>query len=158
MLHTDVWFSAPYDPATSKGQPHPPIHKFRCIWDTGATGCVINRKIVTALGLVPTGRITTYTVGKDGQDHSHETNTYVVNLVLPNQVGFIGVQVSEGEIGAFDALIGMDVIARGDFAVTHQDSKTCFTFRVPSCEVIDFQIEKERNERNRQKSNRKKGR
>jgi preprotein translocase subunit SecA len=35
-------------------------------------------------------------------------------------------------------LIGMDIIARGDFAVTNYDGKTVFSFRMPSVEQIDF--------------------
>jgi hypothetical protein len=37
-----------------------------------------------------------------------------------------------------DVLIGMDIIGEGDFAVTHQDGKTTFSFRVPSLKTIDF--------------------
>ncbi len=35
-------------------------------------------------------------------------------------------------------LIGMDIISRGDFAVTNKDGKTTFSFRLPSVAKIDF--------------------
>ncbi len=37
-----------------------------------------------------------------------------------------------------DVLIGMDVIANGDFAVTNHQGKTLMSFRMPSVECIDF--------------------
>lgn len=35
-------------------------------------------------------------------------------------------------------LIGMDLITLGDFAVTNKNGQTCFSFRYPSSEWIDF--------------------
>lgn len=32
----------------------------------------------------------------------------------------------------------MDIISQGDFAVTHSDGKTTFTFRLPSVDKLDF--------------------
>jgi len=47
--------------------------------------------------------------------------------------------VTEGiVVGDAEALIGMDIIGKGDFAVTNKDGKTTFTFRIPSIECIDF--------------------
>ena len=37
-----------------------------------------------------------------------------------------------------DVIIGMDVIGAGDFAVTHQNGKTTFSFCCPSRKEIDF--------------------
>ena len=37
-----------------------------------------------------------------------------------------------------DVLIGMDIIGRGDFAVTHPSGYTKFTFSMPSARDIDF--------------------
>ncbi|MBK5203582.1 MAG: SEC-C domain-containing protein [Prolixibacteraceae bacterium] len=63
----------------------------------------------------------------------------MVCLLLPNNVSFRSVSVTECEsLGAFDVLIGMDIIGNGDFAVSNLDGKTHMTFRLPSCENIDF--------------------
>ena len=35
----------------------------------------------------------------------------------------------------------MDVITTGDLAITNHNGKTTFSFRVPSCEEIDFVAE-----------------
>ena len=42
-----------------------------------------------------------------------------------------------------DVLIGMDIISRGDFAITHPGGRTKFSFRVPSQADIDF-VEEDR--------------
>jgi hypothetical protein len=37
-----------------------------------------------------------------------------------------------------DVVIGMDIVTRGDFAVTNRDGRTTFSFRIPSQSHIDF--------------------
>ncbi len=48
------------------------------------------------------------------------------------------VPVSEGGIAGADILIGMDIIAMGDFAITNGNGRSSWTFRMPSVEEIDF--------------------
>jgi hypothetical protein len=43
--------------------------------------------------------------------------------------------------GDIDALIGMDILGLGDFAVTHHGGNTAFSFCVPSRRHIDFVAE-----------------
>jgi hypothetical protein len=61
-------------------------------------------------------------------------------LVLPfgNEVGFLYLRVTQAKIKDADILIGMDIISAGDFVVTNYEGKTVFSFRIPSCECIDF--------------------
>lgn len=67
------------------------------------------------------------------------TETYVVNIMLPNGVGFANVTVTRGLLSdGADVLIGMDIITRGDFAITNKDGNTVFSFRFPSQTAIDF--------------------
>jgi hypothetical protein len=40
--------------------------------------------------------------------------------------------------GNFGAIIGMDIIRRGDFAITNANGKTKMSFRMPSLKAIDF--------------------
>ncbi len=136
VLTNEIQVSDAYDP--TQGGPQPDLKPYKCIWDTGATGTVVTQKVVAELNLSPSGKIRVQGVGPGHVPNIHETNTYLVNLYLPNQVGLIGVKVSEGSIGAADVLIGMDVITQGDFAVSNHEKKTAFTFRVPSCGKIDF--------------------
>jgi len=45
--------------------------------------------------------------------------------------------------GGIDVLIGMDILGVGDFAVTHNNGKTTFSFCCPSRREIDFVAEVE---------------
>lgn len=38
-----------------------------------------------------------------------------------------------------DLFIGMDIISLGDFALSHKEGKTLFSFRIPSLAPIDFE-------------------
>lgn len=130
---------------TTPGLPVPSQRTYKAIWDTGATNTVICPRIVQELNLKPSGRVTCSAVGAGNQVHQYETDTYLVNLVLPNSVTVQGLKVSEGSVGDVDILIGMDIIHHGDLAVTNYGGKTWFTFRVPSNEPIDFVDEIERD-------------
>lgn len=108
--------------------------EYNALWDTGATGSVITPKVVTECGLNP--------IGMANIHHAKgmaTSNVYLVSVFLPNQVCFTSLRVTEGDLaGDIDVLIGMDIIGRGDFAVTNKDGRTVFTFRMPSIERIDF--------------------
>lgn len=61
---------------------------------------------------------------------------------MPNRVFISQLEATSGKLKDADMLIGMDVINRGDFAVTNVGGKTTMTFRMPSCECIDFVIKR----------------
>jgi predicted aspartyl protease len=132
VLMSDCGICPAHDPLS--GIPHPKVEKFNAIWDTGATGTVITKKVVDTLGLKP--------VSKTKVRHANGeaiVNVYYINLFLPNQVAFNFIPVTEGVLGDdASVLIGMDVITKGDFAVTNFNGKTTFSFRVPSLAEIDF--------------------
>ena len=68
-----------------------------------------------------------------------ESPKFLVALGLPNKVIFNEVRVTLAKLtGNIDVLIGMDIIQRGDFAVTNHNGKTAFSFRIPSIGLIDF--------------------
>lgn len=68
-----------------------------------------------------------------------------MNIFLPNGFVFPGVTVTIGDWAEdADVLIGMNIIVRGDFAVTNLDGITKFSFRIPSQVHIDFVEEGER--------------
>lgn len=133
-LRTQVHICAAFDPASTPRASHPKLHSFVAIWDTGATGCVITEDVVKACGLKPTGMVKVH--GVAGESYAE---TFVVNFMLPNGVGFANVVVTAGKLGhGVQSLIGMDIISQGDFAITNYQGKTVFTFRCPSCEVVDY--------------------
>ena len=63
---------------------------------------------------------------------------FLVNIHLPSNVGFAGMRVTRGRFIGGDILIGMDIISRGDFAVSNHRGITKFSFRIPSQRHIDF--------------------
>jgi len=110
------------------------IKKYTAIWDTGATHSVITKKVMMECKLWPSGMTKVSHAGGEST-----SNTYFVNIYLPNRVEVCGVRVTEGVlIGSVDVLIGMDIISKGDFAVTNKDKITAFSFRIPSMQRIDF--------------------
>jgi hypothetical protein len=93
----------------------------RALWDTGATSTCISMDVVAALNLVPLGKLNILT--PSGASHA---NTYQVDILLPNNVVAKNVVVCDSEIGAqqIGLLIGMDIICKGDFAVSNFKGKT----------------------------------
>jgi hypothetical protein len=122
--------------ASAAFDPHaiPESQYFQAIWDTGATGSVITQAVVDACGLKPIGM----TVMR-GVHGAATTEKYLVNFGLPNGVGIPNVTVVRGDLGTdVQILIGMDIITRGDFAITNVGGVTRFSFRFPSRNTIDF--------------------
>jgi predicted aspartyl protease len=133
---TPVDIFPPFDP---KGVV-PPGFRANALWDTGATKSVIVPAIVSALGLKATGPAVCETAGG-----TQNTSAHVINIGLPNRTLIIGIVASEnGNLKGFEAIIGMDVIAAGDFAITNVDGKTSMSFRCPSIERIDYVAEHNR--------------
>ena len=133
-LSFECIISIAFDPNTTPADKHPKQEKFLAIFDTGATNCVITQKVVDALGLKPISMAVAHTA-----NGTVNCEVYLVNIRLPNHVGFTQWRVTKQDLPSkTDVLIGMDVIGNGDFAVTHKDKKTVFSFRCPSIARIDF--------------------
>ena len=105
------------------------------LWDTGATKSCISMEVVEKLNLIQTGMIQVVT-----PSGTSERKTYLIDIVLPNNVLINNLQVSDSEIGLqkIGMLVGMNIISKGDFAITNFNGKTRFSFRVPSMKHIDF--------------------
>ncbi len=103
------------------------------LWDTGAISSVISQRLVNKLKLFPISLCEMqYAQGRK------IVNTYKINLLLPNGIEIRGLTVSEGIFNDFDILIGMDIIRLGDFAITHKNGGTKFSFQIPSTNDIEF--------------------
>lgn len=107
----------------------------KALWDTGATCTCISSELASRLSLKSVGKIRIHT--PSGQK---DAKTYCVDIALPNNVWFGGVQVSDSDIGkqGLDMLIGMDIISAGTLAVSNYEGKTTFSFVCPSFERVDF--------------------
>ena len=105
------------------------------LWDTGATNTCISEDVVRDLSMIPTGKKNMHTASE-----IKEFNTYLLDVVLTNNVVVQDIEVCDSDIGkqGLGMLIGMDIILLGDFAISNYNNKTTFTFRTPSKEKIDF--------------------
>jgi hypothetical protein len=119
----------------------------RAIWDTGATKSVISSKLVASLALMPLGVTPVY-----GVNGVKNCSNYLVDFILPNGVTIQQVTVIESSDIPTDALVGMDIIGLGDFTVTNTESKTKFTYQIPSTHTTDYvaEINNSNNKLNKQ--------
>lgn len=139
-ITTQITLYQPFDPTKSSSPPTQPFQT-NTLWDTGATKSVITKATAQALNLVPVGSTVVYHAGGSSQ-----SNTYLVSILLPINVGLTGVLVSECPdiAGDFGVVIGMDIITTGDFAITNANGQTWMTFRTPSIQPIDYVVEANR--------------
>ena len=131
VIITPVKISKAYDPSK---EPRPVTKEYLGIWDTGATGSVITRKVINDIGLKPIAMTQVHTA-------KGVTNSlvFLINMVLLNNVGISNIRATEGIItGDSEVLVGMDIISQGDFVITNHEGKTTCSFRCPSSECIDF--------------------
>jgi len=108
-------------------------NKYEGIWDTGATASCITNKIVKECNLLPIG--IQKVIAANGE---YLTNQYIVDLWLPNKIVIKNLRVTEGSFSGADLLIGMDVMNKGDFAVSNYNGKTIFSFRMPSVSETNY--------------------
>ena len=104
-------------------------------WDTGASGTCISDDVVRGLNLLPVGMQTIQT-----PSGSKDVSTYLLDIVLPNNVIIQKILVCGTDIGnqGIQLLIGMDVISCGDFSVSNYNGKTVFSYRTPSRKETDY--------------------
>lgn len=114
--------------------PHPPRRQYDALWDTGATQCLVTKRVVDDLGLQAEGFTKVLHVG----GMSINVPRYFINLVVLTGLHFPKLQAVQGNFLGTDVIIGMDIINRGDFAVSNRNGATSFSFRIPSVEDFDF--------------------
>jgi len=131
VLNSKVLISQSFDPQNTKNPPKQ--REFIAIWDTGATGSCITPKVVSECNLLPIGMTNISVVGG-----TKRSRVYLINIMLPNHVGFAELKVTEGEISGADMLLGMDIMCQGDMALTNYNKKTMLSFRIPSIGSIDL--------------------
>lgn len=134
VLVNEVYISSAIKSSSKQISKPPDSKQYKALWDTGATGSVITRKVVDECGLKPIGIANVHHAKGIGTSH-----IYLVSIFLPNAVCIPSLRVTEGELaGDVEVLVGMDIMGRGDFAISNRNGKTVFTFRMPSQERIDF--------------------
>lgn len=109
--------------------PRPPVKEYRALWDTGATGFSITKRVIAELQLKPIRPIKVYNAHGEWK----MKDAFLINIGLPCNVSVGGILAAEGSFGENkDVLIGMDLISLGDFAISNFGNKTTFSFRIPS--------------------------
>lgn len=134
-ITTDVSLSEAFDPKVVDPS-NAKLFQTSALWDTGATRSIVTKDTADKIGLIPVGSVNVNHAGG-----SSVAKTYLVNIFLPNKVAIIGALVTECPAADFGAIIGMDIIARGDFCITNYDKKTWMTFRIPSHRTADYVVE-----------------
>ena len=113
------------------------ILQTKAIWDTGATNTVVTEEAAKKLGLLSFGK-----TNVSGVHGLKLVNRYFVNITLNNKSISLDIPVTECSALSPDesigVLIGMDIINKGDFAITNHNGRTLMSFRVPSLQEIDF--------------------
>jgi predicted aspartyl protease len=109
--------------------------KYLSLWDTGATNTVITQNVIETLNLKPVSIVKVNTPAG-----LYEIEQYYVDIILSNDTIIQNLLVSRGLLRSYDMLIGMDIIGRGDFAVSNLKEQTTFSFRMPSLEKIDYSL------------------
>lgn len=128
---------------------HP--NPFHALWDTGAYQTMVEPRLLDELGLSPYG-FQTFT-GVDGVTVERPVCQATIamidipltteadeNVISLHEVD-VGVLEHDGQLGEdVDVLIGMDIISRGDFAISQDEfGKIWCSFRHPSKRLrIDF--------------------
>lgn len=145
VLSTPCDVMEAFDPKSPPATPVTPA-TVTAIWDTGATATAITQNVVDRLGLIATGMTKVNTAAGESV-----TSTYLINIRLPNRVGFAGLQVTCCVLTpGVDVLIGMDIIGSGDFAVSCHGGQTMMSFRTPASKRIDFVAEHHNDDRREQ--------
>ena len=107
-----------------QGMKTPKVFKSECfLWDTGSTSTLISSKVVSELGLKPYGRCLV-------SDNStvDERDTYLIHVGLPTGNTAINVEAMLTLSEDYDVIIGMDIIASGNFKLTNENGKSVFSF------------------------------
>ena len=113
-------------------------NRFICIWDTGASVSCITSNIVERYNLTSIGKSDFFT---GGHCESRSTDIYSIDLMFRNDFVFNNLRVLKIEKhDVFDIIIGMDIISKGDFAISNNNG-TSFSFRIPSMGTANFMNE-----------------
>lgn len=112
--------------------PEPVLIK-EAMWDTGADVCVISKRIADELGVNATGQMSV-----DGVHGEDIADVCYIHVKLPTNDYIMNVETIIRARTDYDFVIGMNVIAHGDIAISTAEDKTVFSVRIPSEGHIRF--------------------
>jgi len=103
--------------------------------DTGSTGSCISRSFASR------AQLKSFKIIKVLGAHGFAfVPVYLVDVLLPNGILFSNMEAAEFYGGNnFDFIIGMNILRKGDMALTNANGEMVFSFRIPPAEThIDF--------------------
>lgn len=131
---SEVGVAQAFNPADYADPKSYPKHTtYIALWDTGASHTAITERVINDLSLPTIGM-----VDQCSASGVNRTTTHLINMGLPNGVGFAMLAVAKAKLVNIDVLIGMDVITKGDLAITNYKGQTVLSYRHPSLDRIDF--------------------
>lgn len=109
--------------------------KIKALIDTGANGTCISHRLSSACHLPPVSAMKIFSA-----QGASIVPVYKMSIKLPTGTEFKNVLATEvAGSENFDAIIGMDILSQGDFALTSDKNGLVFSLRFPSKnEPIDF--------------------
>lgn len=99
----------------------------RTMWDTGSNATILSTELVSKLQPDIFGPGAMRGIG--GQS---EGNTYLLHVYLPTGDTITYKEVYADELPDCDAIIGMDIIALGNFHLDLCEGELTFTFNLPN--------------------------
>ena len=106
------------------------VLKVNALWDTGAMLSAITPTIAQSLNLIPINRVKVNGINNVSMADVVKIHVKLPNLVMVNDVNAAVCNL----VKDVDLLIGMDIIAVGDFSISNGEGKTLFSFVIPPFE------------------------
>ena len=103
------------------------VKALRAMWDTGSNATILSTKLVSELRPDHFGQ-----GGMTGIGGQSEGDTYLLHVSLPMGDIITYQEVYEANLGDYDAIIGMDIITRGNFHLDCIKGETLFSFELPN--------------------------
>ena len=103
------------------------VKALRAMWDTGSNATILSTKLVSELRPDHFGQ-----GGMTGIGGQSEGDTYLMHVSLPTGDIITYQEVYEANLGDYDAIIGMDIITRGNFHLDCDHGETLFSFELPN--------------------------
>ena len=103
------------------------VKAVRTMWDTGSNATILSTALVSQLRPDLFGQ-----GGMRGIGGESENSTYLMHVKLPTGDVITYQEVYAGELRECDAIIGMDIIALGNFHLDLCQGEVTFTFSLPN--------------------------